>query len=188
MEDLNEIDIDPYIRPRASKREKANLASQNRCTTLVCVLENPKFVSNLGTVVRNIDCINISKLYVIGNLHANAPELNQLSVGANNHVYIRYFETTEECIEHLNNTNFKSIATTPHTTNIMEKLDFTCYKKLAIWFGNESHGLSDTAMKHCMDSFKLTMYGLTESFNLAVSTGIILRYIAMQRREYHDLA
>lgn len=57
-------------------------------------------------------------------------------------------------------------------------------KKLAVWFGNEARGISDTAVSHSAACVQIEMYGIVESLNLATSTGIVLYEITKQRREY----
>ena len=46
-------------------RLKANRAKKFRCKNLIAVLENPKNLENIGSVVRNIDALGVQKLYVV---------------------------------------------------------------------------------------------------------------------------
>ncbi|MDR1691490.1 MAG: hypothetical protein LBR35_01455, partial [Rickettsiales bacterium] len=57
-------------------------------------------------------------------------------------------------------------------------------KRLAVWFGTESRGISDLAVERSAACVSIEMYGIIESFNLAVSTGIVLYEITKQRREF----
>jgi len=186
---------------KTSLRVKADNARNIRCCTLICVLENPTSIENIGTVIRNIDFLGISKLYIVSSKFTknNFPELGRhnknpsnmlyrTSVSAVQWVYIHHFSTTSECFEYLEKNNYSSLCTSPHIkeqTNLpLLSSNFTKYKKLAIWFGNESHGISSEAIYKSQGCIQIEMCGIVESLNLAVCTGIILHFIASQRRQF----
>ena len=56
--------------------------------------------------------------------------------------------------------------------------------KLAVWFGNESRGLSDMAIENSKACINIPMYGIVESLNLGTTSGIVLYEITKQRREF----
>jgi len=58
--------------------------------------------------------------------------------------------------------------------------------KLAIWFGNESKGVSDIAVMRSERCVAIPMFGMIESLNLGTSSGIVLYEVAKQRREYQS--
>ncbi len=62
--------------------------------------------------------------------------------------------------------------------------NYTKHTKFAVWFGNENHGISDTAIKHSEFCINIPMFGMIESFNLATSSGIALYEVTKQRRAY----
>lgn len=187
---------------KTSVRKKAEVAKKKRARTLVCVLENPANVENVGAVIRNIDALGVTKLYVVSaqmrksvaiteesqKKKKAAKTIDNVSVGAKRYVYVRYFDTTSECFNHLQKKKFTSLGTSPHIKggNNFEllKTDFTQFKKLAIWFGNESNGISDEVIVKSAGCIQIEMAGIVESLNLAVSTGIILHYVAAKRREF----
>ena len=111
------------------------------------------------------------------------------SVSAIKWSFVKTFSSTEACIEHLEKKQFISIATSPHIkgkTNLyLQDGDYT-QKRLAVWFGNESRGISDTAVNNCDACVQIQMAGIIESLNLATSTGIVLYEITKQRREYQS--
>jgi len=109
------------------------------------------------------------------------------SVSAIKWSFVKTFSSTEECLEHLENKRFISIATSPHTkakTNLLLQHGNYTQKRLAVWFGNESRGISDVAVNNCEACVQIEMAGIIESMNLATSTGIVLYEITKQRREY----
>lgn len=190
--------------PVSALRVKANRASQQRCTSLVCVLENPVNLENVGAVMRNIDALGIARLYVVSSKwtqrdfgtpgsggERGRKRLAETSVSASKWVYTRHFATTAECLAHLFKTNFVSVGTSPHRLGAVNRdlreTDFTPYRKLAVWFGNESQGLSPEALQHMAACVQLQMCGIVESLNLSVATGVVLYEIASQRRSKRAL-
>jgi len=161
----------------------------------ICVLENPKDTINIASAMRNISAFGIEKLYVIGSskmvqdfeTSRNNKQLNNLSVGANKWVYVKHFNTAEECINYLHENCYTIAVTSSHikgknNVNLYDE-SFT-QKRLAVWFGNESKGISDEVMKVADLCIQIPMGGVVESLNLGTSTGIILSYISYQRLRY----
>lgn len=181
---------------KSGLRIKADKAKKFRCKNLIVVLENPKTIENIGSVIRNIDALGAEKLYVVdGNKllpkdwqeMRNRRRLNGISVGAIKWSYVKTFETTDQCIEHLNKKMFISIVTSPHLKGrrnvLLEEGKYT-QKRLAVWFGNESHGVSDKAIDISAFCVNMQMCGMVESLNLGTSTGIVLYEITKQRRNF----
>lgn len=161
----------------------------------ICVLENPKDIKNIAAAIRNISAFGVEKLYVIGGPKVvrdfesarNSSSLKKLSVGANKWVFVKYFKTTSECIDHLKKNRYAIAVTSSHqkgknNLNLYEE-NFTA-KRLAVWFGNESKGVSDEAVENADMCVYIPMGGIVESLNLGTSTGIILSYISYQRLRY----
>lgn len=176
---------------KSNKRKRADKAKVLRCTTLLAVLEHPSNPGNVGAVIRNIDVLGVSKLYIVGKrldskkLHRT---LHNTSCGSSKYVYIHYFETTKECMEYLNKNKYTSLVTSPHQKDKQNyplmSTDFTRYKKLAIWFGNESEGISEEAINRSSGCINVDMVGIGESLNLANASSIILHQVTHQRRQY----
>ena len=55
---------------------------------------------------------------------------------------------------------------------------------LAVWFGNESRGLSEEALKACDFCIQIPMYGIIESMNISSSASIVLNHIVERRHEF----
>lgn len=181
---------------RPQLREKANRAKQLRCKNLIAVLESPKNLANIGTVIRNIDGLGVEKVYVVDtfdllpdNWHKmrTHSRLNSVSVSAIKWSFVKKFQTTAECHDHLKHNSFVSIATSPHqkgkTNTLVQDTKFT-KNRVAIWFGNERNGLTDEAIAGCKSCCQIEMGGIIESLNLGTATGIVLHEACKQRREY----
>lgn len=177
-------------------RLKANRAKKERCKTLIAVLENPKTLENVASVIRNTDALGVSKLYVVDGNHL-LPEswhdmrerktLNKISASAIKWTFVHSFRTTADCVEHLKRKHFVSVVTSPHVKgkkNVsLDNADFT-QRHLAVWFGNESHGISAEAVASAEYCVSIPMHGIIESFNLGTCSGIVLYEVTRQRRNF----
>lgn len=161
----------------------------------ICVLENPKDVVNIASAMRNISAFGVEKLYVIGDnkmvqdfeTSRTNKHLTNVSVGANKWVFVKQFDTAADCIAHLRENRYTIAVTSSHITgkknvNLYEET-FT-QKRLAVWFGNESKGISNEAAAEADTCIQIPMGGIVESLNLGTSTGIILSYISYQRLRF----
>jgi len=145
--------------------------------------------------LRNVSAFGVEKIYVIGNSNIvkdfetsrNHKKLTNLSVGSNKWVFVKQFDTAADCITHLRKNRYTIAVTSSHikgkeNTYLYEK-EFT-QKRLAVWFGNESKGISDEAANEADMCIQIPMGGIVESLNLGTSTGIILSYIGYQRLRF----
>ena len=178
-------------------REKIKEIKPYKCRYLIAVIENPKDMKNIGTIIRNVNALGVDKTYVIDpkkklpndwqKMREPSP-LSRTSVSAIKWSFVKRFDSTEDCIEHLKKNRYTSVVTSPHIKGnknvILHEGDFSIYPKLAVWFGNESSGISDLAVKNSDLCVNLPMFGMVESLNLGTSSGIVLYEITKQRREY----
>jgi len=115
--------------------------------------------------------------------------LSKPSVSAIKWSFVKRFNSTEDCLKHLSKNRFTSIVTSPHTKGkdnfILHEADYT-HPRLAVWFGNESRGISDLAVEHSAFCVSIPMFGMIESLNLGTTSGIVLYEITKQRREYQE--
>lgn len=176
-------------------RERIREIKHLRNNFFVCVLENPTDLVNIGSAIRNISAFGVEKLYVVGGPKVvqdfetarKSKRLRNLSVGANKWVFVKYFETTDGCIKYLKKHLYTIAITSSHikgkeNVNLYEET-FT-QRRLAVWFGNESKGISDEAVENADLCIQVPMGGIVESLNLGTSTGIILSFIGYQRLKW----
>lgn len=184
---------------KSTLRKRADEIREFRCKNLIAVIENPNRIQNIGTVIRNVNALGVEKTYVVDEAGAlpedwqelrNKKSISKTSASAVKWSFVKRFDNTKECLEHLQKNNFVSHVTSPHMKgkeNIyLDKADFTVHKKLAIWFGNERKGVSKLAVENSEMCINIPMYGIIESLNLATTTGIVLYEATKQRRAYID--
>ena len=184
---------------RESIRRKADYAKTKRCKGLIAVLEHPKNLNNIGTVVRNIDALGIEKVYIVDSKGLllddwqhmrNNRTLNNISASAIKWAFVKKFKDSETCLQHIDRKCYTSIATSPHQKGknniLVQGANFTD-GGIAIWFGNESRGLSEEVIDACKTCVQIEMGGIIESLNLGTATGIVLYEAAKQRRLFEGL-
>ena len=184
---------------KSSVRRRANAIKALRCKDLIVVIENPDDIKNIGTVIRNVNALGAEKVYVIDPRNAlpddwqemrDEKALSKTSVSAVKWSFVKRFDSTEACIEHLVKNRFVSFVTSPHIKGrnnaVLDEVEFTKNYKLAIWFGNESKGVSDAAIEHSILCVSIPMVGMIESLNLGTTSGIVLYQATKQRREYQS--
>ena len=178
-------------------RQRIKEIKPYRCKYLIVVIENPKDMKNIGTIIRNVNALGVEKTYIIDPKHVLPDDWKEMreggpifetSVSAVKWSFVKRFDSTEDCIEYLKKNRFVSIVTSSHLKGnrnvILHEGDFTKYPKLAVWFGNESKGISDLAVKNSDLCVNIPMFGMIESLNLGTTSGIVLYEITKQRREY----
>ncbi|SCW32055.1 TrmH family RNA methyltransferase [Ancylobacter rudongensis] len=184
---------------RKSVRKRAEDIKPFRCKNLIAVLENPSDVKNIGTVIRNVNALGVEKVYVVDPRRSLPDDWQELrerrsisstSVSAVKWTFVKRFDSTEECFDHLEKKGFVSIVTSPHvkgkTSLFLHEGDYTAHTKLAVWFGSEATGISDLAVERSEMCVSVPMFGMIESLNLGTSSGIVLYEVTKQRREYQS--
>lgn len=188
------------VKSRASVRKRAELIREFRCKNLIAVIEDPRDINNIGTVIRNANALGVEKVYIVDPLRALPDDwqdmralrpLSATSVSAVKWTFVKRFDSTEACLAHLEKLGFVSIVTSPHvkgkTSLFLHEGDYTQHTKLAVWFGNEKRGVSDLAVERSEMCVAIPMFGMIESLNLGTSSGIVLYEVAKQRRAYQSL-
>lgn len=181
---------------KTNLRMRADRVKSLRCKNLIAVLENPKTIENIGSAIRNVNALGVEKLYVVDGYKIlpdkweemrGRHNLNKLSVSAIKWSYVRVFRSTGECLDYLGKKRFVSMVTSPHVKGRVNiRLDEGKYtqSRLAVWFGNESQGISEEAIGRSEACINIPMCGIIESLNLGTCTGIVLYEVTKQRRAY----
>ena len=154
---------------------------------------------NIGTVIRNVNAMGVEKVYIIDPKKSlpddwqdmrTRRKLSSTSVSAVKWTFVKRFDSTADCLRHLESKGYNSIVTSPHVKGkeslYLHEGDFTQFPKLAVWFGNESRGISAEAVESSIMCVAIPMFGMIESLNLGTSSGIVLYEITKQRRAYQS--
>lgn len=186
-------------KPKSSMRKRADAIKAFRCRHLIAVIENPSDPVNIAAIIRNVNALGVEKVYIV-DPEKRIPEdwqefrhhktMGKLSVSAVKWTFVRRFDTTDECFDHLEANGYESIVTSPHVKGkhsfYLGDGDYTTTPKLAVWFGSESRGISDRAVERAGSCVSIPMFGMVESMNLGTASGIVLYEVTKQRRAYRS--
>lgn len=187
------------VKSKPTVRKRANAIKPFVCKNLIAVIESPSDIQNIGTVIRNVNALGVEKVYVVDPRKSlpddwqdmrDRKSLTRTSVSAVKWSFVKRFDSTDDCFNHLEKNNFHSVVTSPHVKGkdsiYLHEGDFTQHTKLAVWFGNEKRGISDRAVERSDQCVAIPMFGMIESLNLGTSSGIVLYEVTKQRREYQS--
>lgn len=158
---------------------------QFRTKHITVVLEDIFQPHNASAVLRTCDCFGIQDVHIIEN--KNEYEVNpDVALGSSKWLNLyKYNQTENNTIDTFNvlrKQGYRIVATTPHKNDCtLEELDLN--SKIALVFGTELNGLSETAISNADEFVKIPMYGFTESFNISVSAAIILHHLTEKLRK-----
>lgn len=180
-------------------RSRADRIKGFRCKNLIAVIEHPDDPRNIGTIIRNVNALGVEKAYVISNKDflpddwqsmREKPKLNAISASAIKWSFVKKFQDTTSCFDHLEKNGFVSAVTSPHMKGkanvVLHEGDYTPHTKLAVWFGSEGSGISNEALERSAFCINIPMMGMIESLNLGTSSGIVFYEITKQRRAFQD--
>ena len=145
---------------RTSVRKRAEAIKPFRCKNLIAVIEDPTDIRNIGTVIRNANALGVEKVFIVDPRKAlpddwqalrGRKSISKTSVSTVKWTFVKRFDSTEACLDHLEKQGFVSAVTSPHVkgkTNVfLHEGDYTAHTKLAVWFGNERRGISKIAVE-----------------------------------------
>lgn len=158
---------------------------KERTKHITVVLEDIFQPHNASAVLRSCDCFGVQDVHIIENRYkyqVNPDVALGSSKWLNLHKHNQNEENTIACFKRLKEQGYKVIATTPHK-NDFSLYDIPVNEKLAIVFGTEKEGLSETALSHADGYMRIPMYGFTESFNISVSAALSLYELTKRIRE-----
>lgn len=157
---------------------------KNRTKYITVILEDIYQSQNASAVLRTCDCFGIQDIHIIENRYTYTVNPD-VALGStkwlNLNKYSQEDNNTIQCYDAIRKKGYRIVATSPHDGGtILDNLDLG--GKLALVFGTELEGLSETAITHADEFVKIPMFGFTESFNISVSAAIILHHLTEKLR------
>jgi len=160
-----------------TRRAKFDQVLQYRTRHITIVLEDLYQPHNASAVLRSCDIFGIQDIHIIENKHAYTVN-KDIAMGSpkwlNLHKYRNQENNTITCITQLKQKGYHIIATSPNE-NSYSIDDLPIDQPLALFFGTELTGISETVLQQADKLVKIPMYGFTESFNISVSAALCLR-------------
>jgi tRNA (guanosine-2'-O-)-methyltransferase len=181
------VDLDRYLNDEGflaylesmmpeSKRQKITQVLPYRTRHVVTVIENVLDSNNTNAILRTSEGLGIQEAHLV---YGNIKYIPQKSVSKGAHLWMDTFkygkseqDNALDCIQQLKQKGYQLIVTTPNTSKNVEQLNLN--KPLAICFGQESKGISETFLRHADEQICIPQYGFTQSYNVAVAAGMVL--------------
>lgn len=155
-----------------ARRERFEKVLDWRTRHITVVLEDVFQLHNASAVVRSCDVFGIQDVHLIEDRFGRRLDKN-IAVGAQKWVSIRRHAGAMECIDALRAKGIQIIATSPHDEAVSPQ-ELSLEHPIALFFGTEKEGLSDTVLNAADIKLKIPMYGFTESLNVSVAAAIVL--------------
>lgn len=159
-----------------TRRAKFEQVLDFRTRHITIALEDLYQPHNASAVLRSCDIFGIQDIHIIENKHAYTVN-KDIAMGSPKWLNLHKYRNTEnnslDCIQKLKAKGYRIVATSPHPRGY-ELKDLPVDKPLALFFGTELTGISETVLEHADDFVMIPMYGFTESFNISVSAALCL--------------
>ena len=169
----------------SNRLAKMNRVLDERTRYITVLVEDIYQPHNASAVLRSCDCFGVQDVHVVEN--RNEYRINPgVELGSAQWLTLhRYREkptNTRDAILTLRGRGYRIVATTPHTSQV----DLDSFElgagPVALLFGNEPDGLSETALGLADHHLVIPMFGFAESFNISVSAAIILNVLTKRLR------
>lgn len=153
-------------------------------TPIVVVLDNIRSLNNVGSVFRTCDAMLVEKLVLAG-ITSTPPsnEIHKTALGAEYSVEWEYYEDTLDALRELRSQGYV-ICSVEQVVGSVSLPDFKVEpgQKYALVLGNEVKGVQQSVVDASDVCIEIPQFGTKHSFNVSVTTGIVLWELFRQMR------
>jgi len=161
-DELNRINVDDF---------KAATKSP-----FIVVLDNVRSLNNIGSVFRTSDAFLIESIFLCG-ITACPPhrDIYKTALGATETVNWQYFLHTLDAITWLKKNDYIIIGVEQAENSVMlNNFVIESNKKYAFVMGHEVKGVDQMVINKCDMVLEIPQFGTKHSFNISVTTGMVL--------------
>ena len=191
LEDTRNL-IDEY---KGLSNEEVFERLEQKRNSLEVAIENVSHDFNAGTIVRNANNFNVSKVHIIGRRKYN----RRGAMCTDKYLEVVYWEKVADFVADQRSRGQELVAIENNIGELRDEngdliLDKTgeplkerpleekrFEAKTTLIFGGESDGLTEDILKNCDDIREITNYGSTRSVNVGVASGIAMYEWARQQ-------
>lgn len=149
-------------------------------TPFIIILDNVRSLNNVGSIFRTADAFLVESLWLCG-ITATPPhrDIHKTALGATESVEWRYFADTSDAVNELRRKGYIIVSVEQAEGSVpLDRFITEPGKKYALVFGHEIKGVSEEVVNLSDACIEIPQYGTKHSFNVAVSTGIVLWELA----------
>ncbi|SIQ25907.1 tRNA (guanosine-2'-O-)-methyltransferase [Alkalispirochaeta americana] len=198
---LAEIDLlRRFVTPRRQERMDQVLSSRTRHITVA--VEDIFQPHNGSAILRSCDAFGVQDVHIIEN--RNRYRINPgVELGTSQWLSVHRYglsctepagpakpvdpgeppRATRACIQALRARGYRIVATTPHRKDVTPRELSLEKGPLALLFGTEKEGLTETALAEADEYLRIPMVGFVESLNISVSAAVTLHTLTERLRE-----
>ena len=147
------------------------------------MLEDIRSVHNVGSIFRAGDGFGVSKIFLTG--YTPCPprkDLTKTALGADEAVPWTHYKNPQDTIDYLEEKRISPIVI-EQTIHSVSLYDIEFEYPVCFIFGNEVTGVSERIAKRVKMHAEISMKGIKQSLNVAVSAGIV-GYEALRRYRF----
>ena len=164
--------------------EKIQRVVRSRQAGFTVVMENVRDPHNIQAVVRTCESLGVQRVGIVfGDQQPYDPKAlgRNSSSSANKWIDFDLFATTQQAMAYYTQHEYTTVVT--HLDDNAQPITEAnlAVPKLALWFGNEKHGISDEAVQLADYSVIIPTRGITQSLNISVSAAICIYEVTQQR-------
>ncbi len=142
---------------------------------IIVVLENFEHEENIGCAFRLADAFNIQKIIIVTNRNLNFKKIEKTARSCVSYIPYEITPSIDEAIKYVKQNNFTPIAIEICDESIpLRQCDFSKFEGVALIVGNESLGVSQTALDKCSTCVHIDMFGNNSSMNVSSALAIVL--------------
>ena len=143
---------------------------------LEVAIENLAHDFNIGTVVRNANAFNVSRVHIIGKRKYN----RRGAMVTDKYLHIDHFATVAEFIEDAHQRGMKVVAVDNNRPESVALAKVDLAPNSILVFGSESDGISQELLDASDQAFYIEQLGSTRSINVGCASAIAM-YEAVRR-------
>ena len=162
--------------------ERFKSVLEKRQKDLVVFVDNVKNEHNFSAIVRTCDAVGVLYLYYYHEEGKPAKINEGITLGAHKWLFIEPVEDKLSKLKEFKEKGFQIIATwISEDSTDFRSVDYT--KPTVIVVGNELRGVSPEVAEFADKRIVIPMFGMVQSLNVSVATGVILYEAQKQRYE-----
>jgi len=164
------------LRPEEMNRMNVDSFKSSDKFQVIVILDNIRSGNNIGSVFRSSDALRTEGVFICG-ISAKPPhrDIQKTALGSTETVRWEYFENTLDAVKKAKEEGFQVYALEQtHASILLDDFIPSEDGKIAIVVGNEVRGVDQEVIDSCDGVLEIPQFGTKHSFNVSVSTGIIL--------------
>lgn len=162
-----------------TRRKRIEEVLHGRIASVEVASEHPDDPHNAAAIVRTSEALGVMHVHVI-DAGPRALDHRWVTQGATHWVHTHEHADFGAFAQDIAQRGARLFGAVMHGRFSMDELPVD--RPLCVIFGNEGMGLTDRALAACDDTFRVPMFGMTESLNLSVSAAITLQSLVRRRR------